>query len=70
MDMDSGQETMRFGMLAVQKGFVSSGQIVDALELQVKENFSSGKHRLIGEILLDLGFIDGTQLDEIVQILH
>ena len=68
--MDNNKENMRFGMLAVQKGFASSAQILDALEQQVKENFSTGKHRLIGEILLDLGAIDRTQLDEIVKVLH
>jgi len=65
--MTSNQKNLRFGVIAVQKGFVTPEQVVDALTLQVKDFFSTGKHRLIGEILLDQGHIDQSQLNEILQ---
>jgi hypothetical protein len=54
-------------MIAVQKGFATPEQVVDALALQAKEFFSTGAHRLVGEILLDQGLIDREQLDEIIR---
>jgi hypothetical protein len=64
--MNQDKENIRFGMIAVQKGFVTPQHVVDALEIQVKENFSTGKHRLIGEILMDEGHLDALQLEEIL----
>jgi hypothetical protein len=36
---------IRFGLMAVQKGFITSQQVVDALRVQVEENIAVGKHR-------------------------
>jgi hypothetical protein len=58
---------IRFGMIAVKMGFTTPDQIVDALEIQVKENLSTGKHRRIGKILLDLGFLSQIQMKEVLQ---
>ena len=60
---------IRFGMVAVQKGFVTPENVVDALEIQAKEFFSTGRHRLIGEILLAQGSIDQAKLSGILQVL-
>ena len=56
----------RFGTIAVEKEFITVGQLMDALEIQVREDLSGIKHRLIGEILYDLGFLT---LDQIEQVL-
>jgi hypothetical protein len=61
---------IRFGVVAIQKGFVTLEQAVDALEIQVKENTLEGEHRLIGQILLELGFISQSQIDEVLQTLE
>jgi hypothetical protein len=52
--------------MAVQKGFITSQQVVDALRVQVEENIAVGKHRRIGEILVSQGLIDRAQIDEIL----
>ena len=65
--MAEEKKNLRFGVIAVQKGFVTPEQVVDALALQAKEFFSTGKHRLIGEILMDQGLLDPQQLDEIIR---
>ena len=57
---------IRFGLMAVQKGFITSQQVVDALRVQIEENIAVGKHRRIGEILLGQGLIDRPQIDEIL----
>jgi len=60
---------LRFGVVAVQKGFIAKDEIRKALEIQLNEDFSIGKHRLIGTILLDEGLITRTQFDEVLHIL-
>ncbi len=61
---------IRFGVVAIQKGFVTLQQAADALGIQVKENTREGKHRPIGQILLELGFISQSQIDEVLQTLE
>ena len=56
----------RFGIIALEKGFVTADQIVGALKTQVEEDMSSGTHRLIGRILLEKQVITLSQLDEIL----
>ena len=60
---------LRFGVVAVQKEFIAKDEIRKALEIQLNEDFSIGKHRLIGTILLDEGLITRTQFDEVLHIL-
>ena len=57
---------IRFGSTAVGKGIISSDQLIDALEIQERENMARGKHRLIGKILFDMGFITLQQIDEVL----
>ena len=56
----------QFGIIAIQKGFVSYEQLIDALKLQVKEDLDHKSHRLVGEILLDAGHITPHQIQEVV----
>jgi len=56
----------RFGVIALEKGFVTADQVVDALKTQVEEDLSSGTHRLIGRILLEKQIITLSQLDEVL----
>ena len=65
--METQEIEMRFGVTAVKKGFTTPDQVVKALEIQVKEDLSTGKHRRIGLILLEQGLISQTQMDEVVR---
>lgn len=65
--MNTEDNEMRFGIVAVEKGFVTADQVVNALEVQVKEDLSSGKHQRIGMILLEQGHITLQQVDEVLQ---
>lgn len=55
-----------FGAIAVEKGFIRIDQLMDALEVQVREELSGIKHRLIGRILFDLGFMTFLQIKEVL----
>ncbi len=61
---------IRFGWVAIKKGYVTPQQVVDALVIQANENFTTGKHTRIGEILLELGLLNRSQIDEILQSLE
>ena len=57
----------RFGSIAVEKGFITTEQLVEALAVQAKENVEKGEHRLLGQILLEQGLVTATQIDEILE---
>jgi hypothetical protein len=54
----------RFGDVAITKKFISANQLIQALSVQVREESKNGKHRLIGEILLDHGYMSPFQIRE------
>lgn len=60
---------IRFGVAAAQKGFVTKDQILEALDIQLTEDFSLGKHRLIGTILFDQGHITIAQVNDVLAYL-
>ena len=57
----------RFGLIAVEKGFITADQLVEAFKIQVSEEIEKGKHRLIGAILFERGFITLPQVDEVLE---
>ena len=56
----------RFGKIAVDKGFITYDQLIEALSIQIEENVMHNAHRLIGLILLDKGWIDSDQVKEVL----
>ena len=60
----------RFGTMAVQNGFVTLDQLKEGLSLQVEENIAGEPHRLIGTILMDLGYISEDQIATVLLSLH
>ena len=56
----------RFGATAVGKGFVTVDQLMEALQIQVRENIEERRHRLIGQILFDQGFMTLPQIEEVL----
>ncbi len=59
----------RFGVIAVEKGFIAEAAVVEALKIQVSEDISRGKHKLIGRILLELNLITQPQVHEVLKAL-
>jgi len=56
----------RFGDAAVAKGFITLNHLVKAMAIQVKEEAEEGRHRLIGEILIDIGHVSKSQVLEVL----
>ena len=57
----------RFGTIAVDKGFITPEQLMEALSIQAQENIQEGTHRLIGQILLDQGLLTESQIDDVLE---
>jgi acyl-coenzyme A synthetase/AMP-(fatty) acid ligase len=64
--MTTKQFEKRFGMLAVEKGIVTSEQVVEAIAIQIEENMEQNKHRFIGTILVDQGYMRHSQIQEVL----
>lgn len=60
----------RFGVIAIEKGFIKKSQLIEALELQAEENIAAGRHRLIGQILLENGYMTEAQIEEVLAVIN
>jgi hypothetical protein len=56
----------RFGVIAVEKGFINKEQLFEALKIQVEEDLSGKPHTLIGIILIKLGYLTHEEADDIL----
>lgn len=61
---------IRFGIIAVEMGFVTSQQIKSALSEQVDDEISGKSHRLIGKILFEHGWMTPEQIDQVMNQLY
>ncbi len=59
----SKQYCPRFGKIAVDMGFITAKQLKVSLVEQVEDDISNKSHRLIGQILLEKGWITDEQID-------
>ena len=57
----------RFGTIAVEKGFTTKEQILEAMKQQVEEDLDGLEHRRIGSILYSLGYITIPQINEVLE---
>jgi len=51
----------------LEKRFITSDHVVEALTIQVAEDLSVGKHRPIGKILFENELITLQQVDEVLK---
>ena len=56
----------RFGATAVGNGYITLDQLMEALQIQVRENIEGKTHRLTGQILCDLGYMTLQQVEEVL----
>jgi hypothetical protein len=65
-DMETYHLEKRFGVVAIESGYVTPKEFVDALKIQVLEDIEKGRHRLIGRILLEQGVLTLGQIDQVL----
>jgi hypothetical protein len=56
----------RFGIIAIEKGFITADDLVKGLTVQVEEDLRRISHRLLGEIFFDMGVMTDRQVEEVV----
>jgi hypothetical protein len=56
----------RFGVVAIEKGFITPEKLIEALKIQVQEELEGSERRLIGQILINKGQITTDQIDEVL----
>jgi hypothetical protein len=61
-----GQSVIRFGVVAVGKGYMTVDQLSEAMKVQLREGVKRKSHRLIGEISVSMGYLNPTQVDEVL----
>ncbi len=57
----------RFGVMAIEKGYITAEQLIEAMKIQIKEDLEGPGHRLLGEILRQEGFMTTMQVDEVLK---
>ena len=58
----------RFGAIAVEQGYISLEQLLEAMKVQVTEDIEKKKHRPIGQILFELGYMSDSQIEEVLDV--
>jgi len=58
-----------FGIIAIEKGFISPDDLIEALMIQVKEHIKNGKQRFIRDILLDKDIMSVKQIGEVCKVI-
>lgn len=56
----------RFGTIAVKKGYITEGQLNSALDAQMVDTLQQRRHRVLGTILFEQGYINVEQIDEVL----
>lgn len=64
-----GEPEKRFGLIAIEKGYITAHDLIEALKEQVEEDIERGNHRLIGEILADQEKMTGEQVEDVLTAL-
>lgn len=64
--MSDAKLDKRFGAVAIQRGFITVEQFLDAMKDQIVEDLESSEHRLIGQILWEKGYISTEQIKEVL----
>ena len=60
----------RFGILAIQKGFITKEQLLEALAIQIDMGLKGTEAKLIGLILYDLGYMNEEQIQKTIKSMH
>lgn len=58
----------RFGQIAVGMGFITELQMMEAFRCQFAENLAGHGHRLLGQILMDKGWMTSDQVEKVLNI--
>ncbi len=56
----------RFGITAIEKGYISKGQLFEAMKVQIENELEGMTSRFIGAVLHSMGYLSIDQIDEVL----
>ena len=59
----------RFGSIAIEKGFITKDQFIDAMAMQIENDLEGIKTKNLGTILKAMGYMTDEQIKEVVAAL-
>lgn len=65
--METKKHEKRFGTTAVEMGFIIPDQLVEAMRLQIEYDITETKHKLIGEYLVELGYMEQSEVEKVLK---
>ena len=57
----------RFGNIAIQKGFITKEQFIEAMAMQIESEVDGGIPLTLGAILNRMGYMTPQQIDEVLE---
>lgn len=57
---------IRFGKIALDKGYITEEQLYEAIRLQVEDDIKRRPHRVLGRILFEMGVMSTKEIDDVL----
>jgi hypothetical protein len=67
--MSEAKLTKRFGVIAIEKGFITKDQFVEAIAMQIENELEGIKAKNLGTILNAMGYMTDEQIHEVVKMM-
>ncbi len=56
----------RFGVVAIEKGYITKEQFVEAMAMQIENDLEGGESIAIGSILQSMGYMTASEVEEVL----
>ena len=57
----------RFSTVAIEKGFITKEQFVEAMGMQIENDLEGKEHKFIGSVLYGMGYMTLQQINEVLE---
>lgn len=57
----------RFSTIAIEKGFITKEQFLEAMGMQIENELEGAEHRFIGSVLYGMGYMTIQQINEVLE---
>ena len=63
----ANNDRVKFGRIPVERKMITRKQLATAMQIQVSDDIEQKPHRRVGEILQDLGYLNKSQVAEVLK---
>ena len=57
----------RFGTIAIEKGFITKDQFIDAMAMQIENDLEGSGHWILGSLLSRMDYMTPEQINEVIE---